>query len=81
MKVYDTINVQSWQNFMWNLFHIVMLDFVKLVLRLEYSEYESKMEEAFYNNTFIPGNIFNTTADNDVEILNDFLFQGKRDVE
>ena len=45
------------------------------------SEYELKKEQSFYNNTIIPGNIFKTTADNDVEILNDFLFQGKRDVE
>ena len=44
------------------------------------TESQMREERAFYNKTTTPGKILETSIDNDLEIINHFLFKGKRDV-
>ena len=59
-------------------------DFVELQYKqLPYpmiTESQITEEKIFYSSTITPGRFFKTSIDNDLEILNHFIFKGKRDV-
>ena len=44
-----------------------------------FTERQLKQEETYYNRTITPESILKVYIDNDIEILNHFLFKGKRD--